>query len=202
MSSPPRTDRRHGLRERKKAKTRRAIQEHALRLFAEQGYDGTTIEQIAEAAEVSPSTFFRYFPTKDDVVMQDDYGPMLISAFLAQPRSLTTLAALREAVREISTQVIADEEESILRRVRLVWSIPALRARQVEGQIATMAMLTGAIAERTGRAADDFEVRVFAGAIVGGWVAAVDRWIESGGEEPLGEIMEKVPDLLEGGLSL
>jgi AcrR family transcriptional regulator len=201
MSSPPRTDRRHGLRERKKAKTRRAIQEHALRLFVEQGYDGTTIEQIAEAAEVSPSTFFRYFPTKEDVVIQDDYGPMLISAFLAQPGSLSTLAALQEAVREI-TQVISGEEESILRRVRLVWSIPALRARQVEGQIATMAMLTGAIAERAGRAGDDFEVRVFAGAIVGGWVAAADRWIESGGDEPLGEIMERVLNLLEGGLSL
>ena len=63
MSEAPATDR-PGLRERKKARTRAAIREHALRLFREQGYYATTVEQIAEAAEVSPSTFFRYFPTK------------------------------------------------------------------------------------------------------------------------------------------
>jgi AcrR family transcriptional regulator len=64
-----------GLRERKKAKTRAAIQAHALRLFAKQGYDETTIDQIADAAEVSQSTFFGYFPTKEDVVLHDRFDP-------------------------------------------------------------------------------------------------------------------------------
>src|SRR5512138_2327695 len=98
-----------GLRERKKAKTRAAIQEHALRLFQEQGYAATTVEQIAEAAEVSPSTFFRYFPTKEDVVLYDDLDPLFIAAFEAQPPELTTIQALRKAMRAVFTSIPPEE---------------------------------------------------------------------------------------------
>src|SRR5579884_1838391 len=89
-SEPPR-----GLRERKKAKTKAAIQHHALRLFQQQGYDTTTVEQIAEAAEISPSTFFRYFPNKEDVVLYDDFDPLIFAAFEAQPADLSPLEAMR-----------------------------------------------------------------------------------------------------------
>src|ERR1700730_15744148 len=90
-----------GLRERKKAKTRASIQEHALRLFHERGYEQTTVEQIADAAEVSPSTFFRYFPTKEDVVMYDALDPLLLEAFEAQPADLSPVGALRATMREV-----------------------------------------------------------------------------------------------------
>src|SRR5438552_19010789 len=82
-----------GLRERKKAKTRAAIQRHALQLFREQGYEATTIEQIAQAAEFSPSTFFRYFRTKEDVALSDDLDPQFMSSFEAQPTQLTPVPA-------------------------------------------------------------------------------------------------------------
>src|SRR5437016_8102361 len=89
-----------GLRERKKAKTRAAIQAEALRLFREQGYDATTVEQIADAAEVSPSTFFRYFPTKEDVLLRDDMDELWLDLLRAQPPGLPPLPALRAALHE------------------------------------------------------------------------------------------------------
>ena len=75
-----------GLRELKKQRTRSAIQEAALDLIDRQGYDATTCEQIAAAAEVSGATFFRYFPTKEDVVLTDDYDPMITLAITTRPR--------------------------------------------------------------------------------------------------------------------
>ena len=96
-------DRPDGLRERKKARTRAAIREHALRLFREEGYQRTTVEKIAEAAEVSPSTFFRYFPTKEDVVLQDDMDTRMIEALERQPPGLGPLSAVRAAAREVFT---------------------------------------------------------------------------------------------------
>src|SRR5579863_5498894 len=86
------------LRERKKAKTRSTIQEHSLRLFRERGYDETTVDDIAAAAEVSPSTFFRYFPTKEDVVLYDDLDPILFDAYAAQPADLSAVAAMRSVM--------------------------------------------------------------------------------------------------------
>src|SRR5258708_12950629 len=119
---------RPGLRERKKARTRAAIREHALRLFREQGYDATTVEQIAEAAEVSPSTFFRYFPTKEDVVLQDEYDELIVEAFRAQPPELTPLQAMRAALHEVighlSPRDHAEEDE----RLQLSPQVPQLRA--------------------------------------------------------------------------
>ena len=72
-------------RTRKKAATRRSIQEHALRLFVEKGYDETTVEEIAAAAGVSHMTFFRYFPRKEAVVEYDEYDPLLEQLIAARP---------------------------------------------------------------------------------------------------------------------
>src|SRR5271156_2061193 len=98
-----------GLRERKKARTRAAIREHALRLFREQGYHETTVEQIAEAAEVSPSTFFRYFPTKEDVVLLDELDVITLAAFERQPAGLTPVAAFRAAAAEAFAALTEEE---------------------------------------------------------------------------------------------
>src|SRR3954465_10121367 len=118
-----------GLRELKKQRTRIAIQEAALDLIVRQGYDATTCEQIAAAAEGSPATLFRYFPTKEDVVLQDDYDPLMAAAVAARPARERPFQAVRRALRETLAQ-LPDHEMSIVReRIRLLLSVPALRAR-------------------------------------------------------------------------
>ncbi|HET9103805.1 MAG TPA: TetR family transcriptional regulator [Solirubrobacteraceae bacterium] len=172
MSQP--ADARPGLRERKKAKTRAAIQAHALRLFSIQGYQATTVEQIAEAAEVSPSTFFRYFPTKEEVVMHDRYDPLLLAAFHAQPRELTPVQALRRALAEVLGRLPADDLKLEQTRGRLIFTVPELRGRFMDQIADTIQILTEAIAERMGRDPSEFAVRNFAGALVGISLAAVN----------------------------
>jgi AcrR family transcriptional regulator len=172
MSSPPDTVR-PGLRERKKAKTRAAIHAQALRLFRAQGYHETTVEQIADAAEVSASTFFRYFPTKEDVVLYDEFDPKMVAALLAQPAELSPVAALRRAVRQVYEEAPTEATEREHQRHALVRTVPELRARMVDGYVSGLVVLTDALAERTGRPRDDIAVRPLAGAIVGIGLAAM-----------------------------
>nr|WP_280274692.1 TetR family transcriptional regulator [Nocardia wallacei] len=162
-----------GLRERKKERTRRAIRTEAFRLFREQGYNETTVEQIAGAAEVSPSTFFRYFPSKEELVLADDLDPLMIEAIERQPAELTMLEAFRLATLE--TFAALDEETSSFERQRteLIRTVPELRgalAREFDRNVRLVADITAA---RTGRSPDDLEVRTFAGALIGGAQAAL-----------------------------
>ncbi|MFJ7211610.1 TetR family transcriptional regulator [Amycolatopsis sp. NPDC098790] len=161
-----------GLRERKKAKTRAAIQRHALRLFREQGYAATTVDQIAAAAEISPSTFFRYFPTKEETVLYDPFDPLLIAAALAQPAELSPIGALRATVDVIRDQLSGEAWEQERQRQLLVFREPELRLAVMDKFAEGIDLLAGLAAERTGRAADDFEVRNWAGAVVGVVLAA------------------------------
>src|ERR1700760_4614442 len=108
-----------GLRERKKARTRASLREHALRLFREQGYQATTVEQIAAAAEVSPSTFFRYFPTKEDVVLQDDMEPALMEAIEQQPRELGMVAAIRASMQAVSASLTQEQWDRLRQTAEL-----------------------------------------------------------------------------------
>src|SRR3989454_12341430 len=116
-----------GLRERKKLKTKEAIQREAMRLFQEQGYEETTIDQIAAAAEISPSTFFNYFPTKEDVVLFDAYDPMAIQMFLDRPKDEPLNVGVRQVLEELAAAFQRDEDV-ILARGRLFLEVPELRS--------------------------------------------------------------------------
>jgi AcrR family transcriptional regulator len=189
------------LRERKKAKTRIAIREHAMALFKDQGYDKTTVEQIAAAAEVSPSTFFRYFPSKEEVVLQDDYDALLIAAFHAQQVDVPPLRALRNAISEVFLSMPEGQQAQEAERIRLMTAVPELRARMLAQVSEMIQMLAEAVAERVGRQSDGFEVRTFAGALVG-----VALGIAAGsGDDPASDYLrqfDRALTLLEAGLPL
>ena len=156
-----------GLRERKKAKTRAAIREHALRLFRERGYSATTVEQIAAAAEVSPATFFRYFPTKEDVVLQDDLDVVTLEALEAQPAGLGPIAAIRAATRAMLAGMGPEELARLGETIELSMSVPEVRARAVDEFTRTIDVMAAALASRAGRDPGDLAVRNVAGAIIG-----------------------------------
>ncbi len=192
----------HGLRERKKLKTRRTIQREAVRLFAEQGYDATSIDQIAAAAEVSPRTFFRYFPTKEDVVVTDDYDPMLAVALRARPADEPILDAVRHAVRDSANQTLTADRDELLVRARLTYTVPALRARSMEEQLRSQDAVAALIAERTGRAPDDLEVNCAAAMIVSIAAVVVRHWVDHDGIDDLAKLFDRHLSTLSSGLQL
>jgi AcrR family transcriptional regulator len=162
-----------GLRERKKAKTRAEIQRQALRLFRERGYEATTVGRIAEAAEVSESTFFRYFPTKEDVVLWDEFDPLIFEAFQAQPPELGAIGALRNAIRDVMARASAAEGAELRERLELLLSVPPLRATLVDRIGGPMRLLAEAVAKRAGRRPDEPAVRAVAGAVMGVGLSAM-----------------------------
>ena len=186
-----------GLRERKKARTRAAIREHALRLFGEQGYHTTTVEQIAAAAEVSPSTFFRYFPTKEDVVLQDDMEQLILEAIDRQPPELGPVATVRAAMREMQTGMDQDQWEKIRQSSELAMTIPEVRARALDDFFRTIAMMAEAMAKRTGRSPDDVAVRAVAGAIFGVIISVTMPWENFIGERLNADLFQQ----MDGGLA-
>lgn len=164
-----------GRRERKKIKTRQAIRREAFRLIEENGYAATTVEHIADAADVSPSTFFRYFPSKESLLLADDLDPLILAAFEAQPPGLSPTEAIRRAYEDVMARLPAEQLEFENTRQRLMFSIPELKAAMYDEYYRTVNVMAELIGRRIGRSANDFEVRVFVGALTGAMMAAFDN---------------------------
>ena len=192
----PATDQPLGLRERKKIKTRQAIRREAFRLIEANGYAATTVEQIADAAEVSPSTFFRYFPSKESLLLADDLDPLVLAAFKAQPPDLSPTQAIRRAYETTMAALSPEQLEFENTRQRLMFSIPELKAALYDEYYRTVTVMAKAIGDRIGRAAGDFEVRVFVGAMVGAMMAAFDNAPQTA------DTIYRALDFLEAGMPL
>lgn len=187
-----------GLRERKKARTKSAIQLHAVRLFREQGYAETTVEQVAEAAEVSPSTVFRYFPTKEDLVVTDDYDPVIFAAFQEQPPELNLIQAWRGAMRAAFAQMTPEDIETQLDRGRLLLSVPELWGATLHDTRNTLDIITKLSAERVGREPDDPAVQTTVGAIFGVMLTGALTWVRTEDPQIINTIDEALKQLDEG----
>lgn len=185
------------LRERKKAQTRHAIQQHALRLFLQKGFDATTVEEIAAAAGVSHMTFFRYFPTKEDVVIEDDYDPLIEAMIRARPISESPLEAIRQVVKELAAQIYAADRDAILARMRLLIQVPALRARLWEHGGGTEQIFTRVIAERMGCVENDLRVRVVSSACMAAITTALFTWTHSPDTCEMPEMIDQALRILQ-----
>jgi AcrR family transcriptional regulator len=192
-----------GLRERKKQQTRDRIANEALRLFAERGYDETTLADIAEAAEVAPRTIFAYFDSKEDIVLCKEltFLETLKHKLDERPPGTTTVDALRDF---LSTIEQPDEQAKL--RKRIFQGNPSLQMR-MRGQLGELEpMLAESIATDLGADPDDIRPRLIAASMMAAFTAVRDRFHEAeSSNRPINHedgmaILDQVLEFLRGGL--
>ena len=187
------------LRDRKKHQTRTALVEAARALFAQRGFDGVTVDEIAASADVSPRTFFRYFGSKEAVLYgdQDEMLDLLREALASRPSDEPPLDALRTALIVI-TEHYAEHREDHLIRARLARTGAAVAAYQrTVLQPRWEDVLAEAIAERLGvDESVDPRPRLLAGVAIAVMTAAGTLWLASNGESDLITLLDEASEAL------
>ncbi len=161
-----------------------------MRLFLAKGYAATTVQEIAAAAGVSHMTFFRYFPTKEDVVLADDYDPVIVELVRARPAGEPDVERIRHALLAGLASVYATDRDALLERTRLVLGTPALRARLWENQVQTEALLVRALGPDGGDGAD-LPRRVLVAGCLAAVTTALLVWVEGDGAPDLPGLVEQ-----------
>jgi AcrR family transcriptional regulator len=186
-----RSDLSEGLRERKKVKTRLAIEDAALALFEAQGYEATTVEAIAAAAEVSTTTFFRYFPTKADVVLSE-HGqqlPALHRSILEQPGDENDLVAVWHAVS--NEWLSAVDAARTARQANVVATSDVLSGLSFHRGHQWLDVIADALAKRHGRRSTDARSSLAARVALEALGEAVEGWIGNGCAGELGDAVDR-----------
>ena len=189
------------LRERKRTRTRLMIQTEALRLFAEKGYAHTTVDEIADAAAISPRTFFRYFPTKEDVVIWDEYDALVPDLLEPRPDDEPLAETFRAHIREALGGLYRRDPERLLSRVRLSESVPELRVRLLVEQANGVELLASLLARKRGMRTDDFRLRVIGSSLLAAVSVALDRWQKDSGKSDLLALLDQATDALAEAMS-
>lgn len=154
-------------------RTHRRLKETALRLFAERGFDDVTVEEIARAADVSHMTFFRHFPTKESVVLDDPYDPLIGEAIALQETDVPSLERVRRGFFAAWDSINEPGDDETRARLRLAAGHPGLRAKVWENNQATEVVIVEALKDG---GASELEARIAAGAVLGALTAALFDW--------------------------
>lgn len=188
-----------GLRERKKSQTRTTIQNAALKLFLEKGYDSTTTIEIARAANVSIATLFNYFPTKESL-LGDNFEPTFVHALYARPADEPLFSAFREAIRE-SMNKAGDEIAFSLARSKLIRSTPALQAAAGLERERDISRLAELLIERYGSGVDEFELQVASAILISAMHVAYQAWTAADGKANVHGLVDRALAVIEANAS-
>ncbi|MGW3187045.1 helix-turn-helix domain-containing protein [Streptomyces ardesiacus] len=169
------------------------IQTLAIRMFVERGYDATTVADIAEAAGVAPMTVYRHFPTKEDLVLVDQNGPLVAEHIAAtspaQPLVRRIGSALVAAAATLTGGARPDDPATddtfLLARLQLMISAPALRARHLDSHYALQQAIVDALTDDATDPDAAFRARAAAGACLAAMHTALVRWAEDDGRTEL-----------------
>jgi len=200
--TPPTAAAKGSLRERKKVRTRESIRTAAYRLFAAHGYDATPVDRIAAEADVSPSTVFRYFPTKEDIVLTDEYDDEMAQVLRSRPADEPPLESVRFVLHQVLNRLLDDPamRAEMIQREELIRDVPAIRARSHETMSATGRLLGGVLAERTGHPADSLDVRIFLSSVFSALQETTMYWVENARSDDLVLLLDRTLDMLRRGL--
>ncbi len=170
-----------GLKQRRMARTKAEIQRCALRLFRKQGFEETTVSQIAAAAEVSPMTVFRYFPTKEDLALWDDFDQALVAGIRRAPRNEDVITLVATVL--LTSLMDAGEEArmAMLARLELAARTPALRARGLDNLYQTQQVVASALGSSNRK--DQLRNSVAVGACLAAVSAALFQWAMGQGKD-------------------
>ena len=191
-----------GLRERKKLKLANQLTEAALALFIARGFEATTINDIVAAVDVSARTFFRYFDSKEDVIVgfADRQGEELCALVAARPREEPPLTAIHRGLAALVARYDA-QRDFALALLRLMNDTPAIRARHLDKQDGWQRGLAQEVARRLGiRSARDLRPRLIAGVALTTLDAAVAAWLASNGRTSLARLLDDAFGAVSGGL--
>jgi AcrR family transcriptional regulator len=193
---------RPGLRERRKALTAAELEAAAYRLFGERGFDNVTVDDIAAEADVSRRTFFRYFASKEDVLLADHFVQLarLREAMAARPEDEPIVTALRNALLSLSSD-FEERKEMIITRGRIMRDTPSLQARSLVHQRLWEDAMQEMVADRLGvDPVKDLRPGVVSAATLAAMRVAFTNWLTAGCRADLIEMTTEALDLLDGGL--